>query len=94
MRKALHVHVTRVDRSVGLFSHQIDITETVQPEGVQCGGDSLELVVFKALLTLQNSVIESGAHPPVHTAQRIHLKTERNKGVWNPVPLCQFHSSL
>lgn len=45
--------------------HQVDITQLIQPEVVDCGGDSWEVVGFEASITETNSSTKSRKNPPV-----------------------------
>lgn len=60
-------------------SYQVDVTQVMNPKGVQGGGDSVQLIGFKGLLTLQHCAVESGADPPLHTACRNRLEREEDK---------------
>lgn len=60
-------------------THHVDITQAVDPEGVQGRCDSMQLVGFKGLLTLHYGAVESGADPPVHAAERGRLKIGTGK---------------
>ena len=59
--------------------HQVDITQAVDPEGVQGRCDSVQLVGFEGLLTLCHCAVESGADPPVHAAQGSQLRIGKAK---------------
>lgn len=56
--------------------HHVDITQAVDPEGVQGRCDSMQLIGFKGLLTLHYCAVQSGADPLVHAAQGSRLKLE------------------
>lgn len=59
---------------VSCAPHHVNITQAVDPEGVQGRRDGVELISFKDLLTLSNRAVESGADPAVHAAQRSCLQ--------------------
>lgn len=56
--------------------HHVDVTQAVDPEGVQGRCDCMQLIGFKVLLTLHYCAVESGADPLVHAAQGSRLKLE------------------
>lgn len=45
--------------------HQVDVTQLVQPEVVDCGGDTWEVIGLEASITETNSGTQSGKNPPV-----------------------------
>lgn len=49
--------------------HQVDVTQAVEPEGVDAGGDHVQLVGLEGLFTLQHGAVQPGADPLVHPAQ-------------------------
>lgn len=53
--------------------YQVDITETVHPEGIYGGGDGAQLVGLQASLTLQHRAVKPRAQPAVHAAHRPRL---------------------
>ncbi len=58
--------VNRLGLLSGLkVSYQIDIAEFVQPEVIDGGGDSWEVVGLKASITEANSSTQSRQNPPV-----------------------------
>lgn len=50
-------------------SHHVDVTQIVDPEGVQSSSDSVQLVFFKGLLHLRHGAVKARADPAVHAAQ-------------------------
>lgn len=73
-------------------SYQVDVTELVQPEVVDGGGDGWEVVGLKAGVTVSNSSAQPGQNPPVwHTLLSIQLRVKivtRRKcsNLVNPTP--------
>lgn len=63
--------------------HHVDITQAVDPEGVQVRRDNVQLIGFKGLLTLYYCAVESGADPPVHTAHRSQLTIGKGRHMKN-----------
>lgn len=61
---------------VKVSSHQIDITQAVDPEGVQGRGDHVQLIGLKGLLTLHHCAVQPGADPLVHPAHRARLNSD------------------
>lgn len=59
-----------------MSSHQIDITQAVDPEGVQGRGDHVQLIGLKGLLTLHHCAVQPGADPLVHPAHRARLNSD------------------
>lgn len=55
-------------------SHQVDVTQVVDPEGVQSRCDRVELVGLQRLLALDYGAVESGADPAIHAAERSRLQ--------------------
>lgn len=61
---------------VKVSSHQIDITQAVDPEGVQGRADHVQLIGLKGLLTLHHCAVQPGADPLVHPAHRARLNSD------------------
>lgn len=49
-------------------SHQVDITELVEPEAVLCGGDSWEVIGLETLVAEPHGLSQPAADPAVHQA--------------------------
>lgn len=60
-------------------THQIDVTQSVEPERVQCRRDRVELVALETPLTLLNRAVQTPTDPPVHAGQRIGLRDKARK---------------
>lgn len=54
--------------------HHVDVTQAVDPEGVQRRCDRVQLVGLEGLLTLNHSTVESGADPALHAAHCTRLE--------------------
>lgn len=39
------------------WSHQVDVTQAAEPEGVEAGGDGVQLVGLEGLFTLQHGAV-------------------------------------
>lgn len=68
-------------RSISHAPHHIDITQVVDPEGVQGSRDNVQLIQLKCLLTSQYRAVKPGADPPVHAAQMSGLKGKMLKRI-------------
>ncbi len=47
-------------------THQVNITELVEPEVVYCRGDEGEVVPFKPTVGIVHSSCKSTENPPIH----------------------------
>lgn len=57
-------------------THQIHVTEAVEPEGMQSGGDGVELIALKAFITLYYCTVKSRTDPSVYPRHRKGLRQE------------------